>query len=93
MIYEWRFFGLARLVSDDLCLLPSPSFGPGLGVRDWSNFHGQNSGSRPHSGWPVFMTGQMLGLSERARLHVHVAPDPVTGLMAGAGRMSGRPAT
>ena len=37
MIYEWRFFGLARLVSDDLCLLPSPSFGPGLGVRDWSN--------------------------------------------------------
>ena len=34
----WRFFGLARLASDDLCPLPSPSFGPGLGVRDWSKF-------------------------------------------------------
>ena len=34
----WRFFGLPRLVEDDLCPLPSPPVGPGHGVRDWSKF-------------------------------------------------------
>ena len=32
----WLFFGLPRLVVDDLCPLPSPLVGPGYGVRDWS---------------------------------------------------------
>ena len=62
----WRFFGLARLASDDLCPLPSPSFGLGLGVRDGSKFSlvktrapGLAPGWSRIRGWSIF--GQGVG--------------------------------
>ena len=53
------FFGLPRLVEDDLCPLPSSLVGPGHGVRDWSKSPWSKLGIPVlRRDGPGFVTGQ-----------------------------------